>query len=930
MYNRLPGRFYTFLFKAVPFALAIAGCIVMLVWHFFFSGSSMPIVPAPSADLIKVPFDFFDLGIYQYLLEVDNYVLFEHFESLPPQSFPGWTTAFGISIWLAIVIGLVLVSLFNRMQFVLSMGLIIFLLTLTGVNGLNIGGISNNMPTIILMVGLILPAAIVHTFYSHWGLGKRTAVILPIALLTLPLLLGLGEAVNGALLLAENLSLFAMAVTGLFMLYTGHVVISSVYVLLAKLNKGVGLKISWHITVISILYLLFFLFLLLRITGNFQWDAPIPPVRILFLIVGVLGYFETKRKIEQFEQPYVFSAVGEGLYLLGFAISALTFWKAELSANQPMLDFLEHTFIYSQLAFGLLFYAYLMANFGSLMNQGSRVETVLFKPKFFAYYHMRIGAMLALLSIIVFADGIVGVQVNAASTNISADYYYATGRHTEASILYEHSWESYRRNAKAGNTVAHLALLNKQPTAAVNTLLRNFDNAPSVNDVLLLAGLLQENGNESGAFSVLEGGLALFPNNPYLLNNMAFYYSDNGRAEEAFQLLESIRGSKNQINANKVALQAKHLVRYDEQIKAGTDQAGKVNTLAFANLKGDDVPFSLATDVINDTDVLSRAILRNQWSYAVGGDLHKDIALIDTLLAKGVNATVEEELRQTRVIRSLKQDYINESLKRLNGLAYQFPNAAAKYHFMAANILIGQLDFEKAAIELMQAEEKGFDNFKTEHLPILYYGGRVGKAFEVSSKHNIEFPSWMRFDEQASLAPNDTTLFFSGLSKINTMVKAQFMAHLDSIQSEKLKPLFAYQLLLRKAHWLQQEEIRSLVAIAESHSEKTRFEHLVALKTLLREDTFNEDQEVASSLPLDRNAYWTPMVFKAMEKAEGNLEKYNILVEASNFNKDPLLWINLVKYSRLVGVDHYTSSILSQMSEWVDAETLVELQLEIL
>src|SRR5690606_7317999 len=380
----------------------------------------------------------------------------------------------------------------------------------------------------------------------------------------------------------------------------------------------------------------------------------------------------------------------------------------------------------------------------------------------------------------------------------------------------------------------------------------------------------------------------------------------------------------------KVALQAKHLVRYDEQIKAGTDQAGKVNTLAFANLKGDDVPFSLATDVINDTDVLSRAILRNQWSYAVGGDLHKDIALIDTLLAKGVNATVEEELRQTRVIRSLKQDYINESLKRLNGLAYQFPNAAAKYHFMAANILIGQLDFEKAAIELMQAEEKGFDNFKTEHLPILYYGGRVGKAFEVSSKHNIEFPSWMRFDEQASLAPNDTTLFFSGLSKINTMVKAQFMAHLDSIQSEKLKPLFAYQLLLRKAHWLQQEEIRSLVAIAESHSEKTRFEHLIALKTLLREDTFNEDQEVASSLPLDRNAYWTPMVFKAMEKAEGNLEKYNILVEASNFSKDPLLWINLVKYSRLVGVDHYTSSILSQMSEWVDAETLVELQLEIL
>src|SRR5690606_17953246 len=145
------------------------------------------------------------------------------------------------------------------------------------------------------------------------------------------------------------------------------------------------------------------------------------------------------------------------------------------------------------------------------------------------------------------------------------------------------------------------------------TLLRKFDNASAVNDVLLLAGLLQENGDESGAFYVLDGGLALFPNNPYLLNNMALYYSDTGSAEEAIQLLEIMIGSKDKINDNKVALQAKHLVRYDEQIKAGTDQAGKVNTLAFANLKGDDVPFSLATDVINDTDVLSRAILRNQW-----------------------------------------------------------------------------------------------------------------------------------------------------------------------------------------------------------------------------------------------------------------------------------------------------------------------------
>ena len=68
----------------------------------------------------------------------------------------------------------------------------------------------------------------------------------------------------------------------------------------------------------------------------------------------------------------------------------------------------------------------------------------------------------------------------------------------------------------------------------------------------------------------------------------------------------------------------------------------------------------------------------------------------------------------------------------------------------------------------------------------------------------------------------------------------------------------------------------------------------------------------------------------AMEQAKDNLEKYNILLEASDFNKDPLLWINLVKYSRLIGVDSYASSTLRKMSAWVDPKILEELQLQVL
>ncbi len=929
MHTRLPGKQYTLLFKGLPLLFLILGSMAMIGYHFPFKGSSMPIAPAASSEMVKIPLDFLDLEVHQYLVETENYLLFQSFESLPPLAFPVLTLAFGLAVWLLMGVGLVLVSLFNRMQFVISMGLIIFLLTLIGVNGLHIGGVNTNLATMVLMVGLILPSAIIHTFCIDWGLGKRTAVILPLALVTLPLLLWLGDVNKGSLLISENMAMFGLAIAALFMLYIGHAVISSLFVGLAKLNRGVGLKISWHVTVLSLIYLLFLLFLLLRITGNVLWDIPTPPVVLLFLVVGILGYFETRRKIEQIEQPYSFSAAGEGLYLIGFAITALVFWKAGLSSNRPLIDFLEHTFIYSQLAFSLLFYAYLMANFGSLMNQGSQVDTVLFKPKFFAYYHMRIGAMMALLSIVVFADGIIGVQVNAASTNMTADYYYAIGRNREAAILYEYSWERYRRNEKAMNTVVHLTLADNRPTVAVNTLLRSFESSPSVHDVLLLSDLMHQNGNEAGAFSVLKKGLSIFPENPFLLNNTALYYSANGRAEEAFQLLEKARGNKQVVTANQVALQARHLVRYDEDFDVRDNTVGRINQLAFLNLKGNRADFSLPTANVADTDLISRAILRNQWSHDIQGDIAVDMALVDTLLTNGINSAVEEELRQSRVVRTYRQDYINETLKHLNGLAYQFPNSAAKHHYMAANVLIGQLDFEKAAIELMQAEEKGFSHFRSQDLPVLYYGGLEGKAFEISGKHQVGFPGWMKFDDQANLIPNDTTVFFLGLASMHTMVKEQFLAHMGSLQSDSFKRFYAYHLLLNKGHWMNEGELQGLFSELEQDPDSERRYKYSELKAiLLQEEQLREGKLLKGDLPLDRNAYWTPLVLMAVEQATDNLEKYNILVEASDFNKDPLLWINLVKYSRLAGVGHYTTSILSRMSEWVDAKTLEELQLK--
>lgn len=927
MYTKLPGGFLNLLFKGLPGVLVILGSFLLVFFPYFFSGNAMPVAAGIFSEMVKIPLDFIDLKVYRFPLETENYLLFQNFESLPPATFPHVTLAFGLALWLLLGIGVSMISMLQRMQFVLAMVLVTFLLTLTGVNSLNIGGINTNLPMMFLIAGFVLPAAVIHTFFDHWTAQKRTAVILPVILLIFPVLVWVGDAPAGELVISENISMLGLAVAALFMLYIGHVVISSIFVLLAKLNQGVGIRISWHLGILSLIYIAFCFFLLLKLTGNIPFDVPSPPIALLLVPVGILGYYENKRKIQQIQQPYSFEVIGEGLYLIGFAVTVLAFLKGEFSVNRPMVDFLSHVFVYSQLAFSMLFYAYLVANFSGLMDRGSQAEKIMFKPKFFAYYHMRIGSILAMLSLVVFADGIIGVQFSTASTNVSADYYYAVNRPREAAILYENSWQRYRRNEKAIHAVAHLELRQNQPTFAINTLVRSFENNPSVNDILLLSSLLQRGDRNEEALRVLESGLDYFPGNAFLMNNMALLYSGNGRGEMAFNLLDQIAGEDEVAIANKIGLQAKHLIRYDEVLEYSRGLLARINQLAFLNLRGEDADFTVE-NVRDNVPLIASAVLRNQWSNTSTAHIAEDMAHVDTLLAQNPTPALGADLRETRVIRSYQDGYINESLKYINGLAFEYNRSAGFYHSMAANILMGELDFEKAAVELVQAEERGFRNIKTHHLTVLLFGGQEVKASEISERQGVPFSEWINFDGDGGLVPNDTTVFFTRLSALHKQVKRDFLQGLQEVKHPEFKGFLAYQILLRKGHWLEADEINDLQALIDRHITGKNHDFYKELMGFYRKENIPESRLFNPELSLERNAYWTPLVFLALDQAGDNLERYNILLEASNFNKDPLLWVNLVKYSRMIGVDSYASSTLRKMGEWVDAETLEELQLQ--
>ncbi|WP_241412162.1 tetratricopeptide repeat protein [Belliella alkalica] len=922
------------LFKGLPSFIALLGGLFLLLSLFVWDTPTMPILPGVFAESISVPLHFYKLGTEIINLDIDNFLVFQNFESLPPILNTEFSLFFGILVILFLCFGLTLISTLKKMYFIAGSAGAIFFFTFSGINGLNIGGLSTNFPLIILLLGALTPVAIIHFFLENWSLSKRFFLVSTSLIATIFLLTQITEIEASPLYLSENITLPVAFLAVIFMLHIGHAVISSASIFLIKLNQGVKLKITWHITIISIVYFLLVLFTLFDTMGEINLPFPTLPPLVIMLVAGVLGYYVLDYKITQTPQAFDQPLIGKSFYLIGLGATTWIWGKAIYTYNQPLIEFFNHTFLYGQIALSLLFFAYLLTNFSSILNNGEPLEKVIFKPQFFAYFHMRIGSIMFLVILVIFADAVIAVQLKSASLNLSADYYYQTDRPQHARILYENSWENYFKNDRAKNSVAHLYLQDKQQNMAIRHLEESFDFAPNVPNILLLSSRLHQADKIVEAVFYLEKGLEFFPENPKLLNNLALLYSKINQPIKAIEVLNSTKNDQKTIIANKLALEVKHNIESKEIQNPSKDQIRQINHLAKANKLGNYTDFILDTDNLPDQFVLKSSGLRNQFTNQTATSYDSDLTILNNLINIQQSSYEERNYWETRVVRAFQDQRINETLKFLSGASFSFPNHAVKYNVMSAEILASQLDFEKAALELTVAAVDGFLSFKPHHLAILYFSGKTEEAKALQQNQGVNFPNWMGWDDRGELLENDQTKFYEILSTFHQSTKEKLMLNLEELITENFKSDLANYLMLYKSHWLEKEDFDYLEKLLTQGVNaiwtKEEFEEL---KEVLGKGKGQIQSEkikkmLKPEISKTKNAYVTPLIFQALANEKEALKRYEILQESIQFNKDPILWMAYVKESRNNGLGNYGTKAIEDMSKWLSFEELEKLMIE--
>jgi hypothetical protein len=905
--------------KTAALLLLLSGGLFAFYNLFGSSGSYPAIEVATFLDTIAVPIDWAHFGTLSFPIQVDNYLVFQEFHSLPPAYTLLESYGFGIVVFAISVTALALFSTFRKLPFLLASSAWIILLTIFNPNGLNIGSLSSNIPLLIMIVGTVLPLVYFHVWNTDARFLSRWLVILFTTGGSLVGLIQLSPIVDPSLFLAEQSLVIGLGLALAWIFWQGHAVISASYLLLARANQHISMKISWQILGIAALYLVTLIFILLDLKG--EVDLPFPTFSPLYLVlpIGILGWISTGAKLQQEPDIATRPAYLKALFVLGFSMSFWLIWKLEVSENRAATEFLKHLIVYSQFGFSLFFIVYLMSNFFSIMDSGKPVDKILYKPYSLPYYHLRIGGLIAILVVVIYMDAVLAPQVSSLTTNLRADYYYQTGQKLEASILYENSWAAYRKNPKAKNATAHLLFELNQPTVAKANLDESQAEAPQVDNILLLSSrMLRENKLFEAVF-YLENGLARFPDNPYLINNLALLKVKLQKGVEALSLLETHQTASPVIASNLIALQNKLRTEQSQEAR-GTGLPTQINSLAGKNLqqepRGAEELNALRQALRTETSpMLINAGIRNLLSIPNNSGTEQDIAWIDSITRKPEMLDYLMQMQETASIRSLAGGRVTESVKNLNGLAFRNPGDAGYYLNLTAGILARNLDFEKASKDILVAEEKGFKAFRPYHLMILDLGGLEAKSAEMRTKYGV----------QDAPSPD---VFLTLLSRFNQTIPDMLYDQWSTLPTDEMKATWAYLLLERKSHGLTKFQLNEL-----GNSLKGRVEKEEKLAQFLQNPDWSDQSSLLALCEflnvgeeLTANPYHTPLILSAADRLPDPLAQYELLNTASEFNKDPLLWIRKVQAAKRIGLDNYATDAIQEMSTWMSWDEIEVLQ----
>ena len=431
-------------------------------------------------------------------------------------------------------------------------------------------------------------------------------------------------------------------------------------------SKG-GNSNHLHFTVFSVIYLGILVAAYGKKSGLLDVEVQFFDPYGLLAISSVVAIFTFSLKKDALPKAISFGQWKTLLLIAGTLVWA--FLSLTMAAGYDAVYEAFHYFIvYAHLAFGTLFFLYIIINFVNPLSKGFQIYKIAYKERNFPYSTARLGGLAAVAAFFFLSNNEPLRLIQAGRYNIlgtQAEQNNAFGlatRYFEEGAIFGH--DNHYSNYKLG----YQALKKEELKEANYFFGRAKNRYPSPQAYVNHAGTYAKLSQATLAQVALESGLETFPGNEQIHNNLGLTFMEQGNREKA---LQSFQSAQSQGEWNQATLvNYWRIAEPNESIEQAEDTYQKGNLPAKTNI----LSKLLAADQTKFLDLDTAMISDNHYPlhripYLINASWYFQDTLINSYFETPLNAPISESMLRESQLAMILNEYaageVNTSILKI-------------------------------------------------------------------------------------------------------------------------------------------------------------------------------------------------------------------------------------------------------------------------
>lgn len=555
----------------------------------------------------EIPVRSFQVGIQTVPVSADNFLLYESVSgsALQPNIFAAYS--FISILLLSILLLLSIITTLSRFWFMLGMGIFCLVVISLKFEALEIFGLINKAPAAAIIIMVALLAYYFHAFRNSVVFFTRLLSFFILFLFIGGCILLFSPVANPLLILSASGYSIGLLLTLVFILMIGHEIPASFINILTQGTKQT--KTLRHFLLLNSAYLINLLLAYGIKIGYLDFKIWVLDFFFLFTLSAILSIWGFRQRENQYSSILPADPFGVffNLTLMLIAFTTLGYLFAVSSDTATVV--VRDVVIYSHLGYGLIFFAYILANFVDMLGRNLQVHKVLYKPTTMPYFTFRLMGIFCCLAFLLFDTNYKSQlnQIYAAYYSGYGDLFYAQGEDQVAEGFYNKSVFYRNQNHHAHYGLASIYKSRYDVQKERQELTAASEGNPTEFSFINLSESYQRSNYNLQSLEVLEEAKSKFPKSGIIKNALGLTYLNLKLADSALVYFREARDTKSvkqMAETNFLAASARFKISYPAdsllQLIGSEKEGPQANALALANMQNIPITlnFQLGTDTI--------------------------------------------------------------------------------------------------------------------------------------------------------------------------------------------------------------------------------------------------------------------------------------------------------------------------------------------